>query len=99
MKLFLIGLIFLLSFSCTNQGIDIHFNDKSAKKIVYTQCERMSTELCEKFKREYREVLFLSVRGQQGDVAIISNYEKSKENVTIQDILNRAINLSKNDSL
>ena len=55
-KSLLIFIVILLIQSCKD-GLNVHFNDKNALKIVEAQCKLLPDELCSKFKANYEIVL------------------------------------------
>ncbi len=89
-KIILLLLITLLNQSC-KEGLDIHFNDKDALKIVEAQCKSLPDSLCEKFKANYEKVLIYNAIGKNGKMGAIQDYKKSIENITLQDILDKSL--------
>ncbi|WJJ96340.1 hypothetical protein [Algibacter luteus] len=89
-KSLLIFIVILLIQSCKD-GLDVHFNDKNALKIVEAQCKLLPDELCSKFKANYEIVLIYNAIGQDGKMGAIQDYKKSIENITLQDILDKSL--------
>ena len=87
----IIGLItILLIISCTN-SLKIKVDDENALKHVNKICEKLDTAQCNKFKTRFENILILSELGKEAKVMIIQSYGTKYENLTLEDILNKAL--------